>query len=292
MAVGPGHDLPHDPYRLKRRAPGMYPAAAAEVTGMRTTIRCCLLLLPCAWIAAAGDGPTGSWLDGLLALPRQLMDGGWVVGVQLAGSVIAACYAIERFRRLRRDRIAPAGFADEADRLWRAGRHDELIALCDRRPSTLARIVRFLVLHRANPIADLSRAVSDLGGREIRRHIQKAYPLAVIGMLEPLLGLLGTVVGMMETFAAVANAGALGDASVLAHGISKFLICTGTGLFIAVPCLVLYHHFKLKSAALAYALEEDVDRLMHGWFLAHDEPPASAARSLDGPAVALTGAIA
>ncbi|MBA3709898.1 MAG: MotA/TolQ/ExbB proton channel family protein [Planctomycetes bacterium] len=199
--------------------------------------------------------------------PAKLMEGGWTVAIQLLLSVLAGAYAIERFTRLRRKSIVPDGLAEKADALWREGKYAEILSLCERNPSTLGRIIKFIVTHKGNPITDVSRAIGDIGGREMRQHIQRAYPLAVVGMLEPLLGLLGTVLGMMETFAAVADAGALGDASVLAHGISKFLVCTGAGLFIAVPCLSLYHYFKLRSTSMMHELEEQVDGLLHGWFL-------------------------
>jgi biopolymer transport protein ExbB len=199
--------------------------------------------------------------------PAKLMEGGWTVAIQLLMSVLAGAFAIERFARLRRRAVVPEGLSARADALWREGKFAEIMALCERNPSTLGRIIRFIVTHKGNPLTDVSRAIGDIGGREMRQHIQRAYPLAVVGMLEPLLGLLGTVLGMMETFAAVADAGALGDASVLAHGISKFLVCTGTGLFIAVPCLSLYHYFKLRSTSMMHELEEQVDGLLHGWFL-------------------------
>jgi biopolymer transport protein ExbB len=231
--------------------------------------------------AAAAAEPSAVQSDvisSLLSVPNKLLEGGWTVAIQLALSVVAGAYAIERFVRLRRERIVPPGLAEDAERLWAEGKHREIVDLCDRTPSTLGRIISFIVKHRGNTLTDLSRAVSDIAGRDIRRHISRAYPLAVIGMIEPLLGLLGTVIGMMETFGAVSTAGALGDASLLAGGISKFLVCTGTGLFIAVPCLLLYHYYKLRCTALSFTLEEQVDSLLHSWFLKQESLLEVAAR--------------
>ncbi|MBA2482268.1 MAG: MotA/TolQ/ExbB proton channel family protein [Planctomycetes bacterium] len=221
---------------------------------------------PAAAPPAKTKAPT-TIFGAIASAPGKLMEGGWTVAMQLLLSVLAGAYAIERFVHLRRKAVTPDGLAERADALWREGKFPEIVALCERTPSTLGRIIKFIVLHKSNPLTDVSRAIGDIGGREMRQHIQRAYPLAVVGMIEPLLGLLGTVLGMMETFAAVADAGALGDASVLAHGISKFLICTGVGLFIAVPCLMLYHYFKLRSTSMMHELEEQVDDLLHGWFL-------------------------
>lgn len=213
-----------------------------------------------------------------MSVPQKLLNGGWTVAIQLVLSVLAGAYALERFMKLRREAIVPPGLANESERLWKEGKFRDILALCEKNPSTLARIISFVVKHRNNPFVDVSRSVSDIGGRDIRRHISRSYPLAVIGMIEPLLGLLGTVIGMMETFGAVSEAGALGDASLLAGGISKFLVCTGTGLFVAVPCLMLYHYYKLRCTSLGFALEEQVDSLMHSWFMKQEPALEVAAR--------------
>ncbi len=211
--------------------------------------------------------PNPSVSHGLMALPGKLAQGGWTVLVQLLLSVVAGAYAIERFIRLRQKNIVPSGLASQADSLWKKKKYEDILKLCQSQPSTLARVIRFIVVHRKNSFNQLSSSANDIASREMKLHIQKAYPLAVIGTLEPLLGLLGTVLGMMQTFALVSEAGALGNASLLAGGISKFLVCTGTGLFIAVPCLAVYHYLKLRGISLAHQLEEEVETLQHGWFL-------------------------
>lgn len=204
-------------------------------------------------------------------LPKKLAEGGTTVWFQLGLSLIAGAFLIERLKNLRQDRIAPHRLALQADELWQQQKFAEILQLCDRQPSALSKIIAFVVQHRKNSLADLSRATGDMGAREIRAHLQKAYPLMVVGMLEPLLGLLGTVLGMIETFASVSESGSLGDAALLAGGISKFLVCTGTGLFIAVPCLAFYHYFKTRTIRHGHILEEEVDFVLHRWFLVRED---------------------
>ncbi|MDZ4788063.1 MAG: MotA/TolQ/ExbB proton channel family protein [Blastochloris sp.] len=219
--------------------------------------------------------PPVSAIDRLAALPRLLASGGTTVYVQLALSIFAGAVAMERFFRLNRKNIVPTGFTAEAERLWAEGKKAELLELCKETPSTQARIIAWVLKHHKNSYIDVSRVAGDMAAREIRHHLQKAYPLAVVGMLEPLLGLLGTVLGMMETFAEVSSSGALGDAATLAGGISKFLVCTGTGLFIAVPCLGAYYYLRHRTVFLAHELEEQVDHLLHKWFLIQEVSDAN-----------------
>ena len=107
----------------------------------------------------------------------------------------------------------------------------------------------------------------DLAGRDMRRHLQRAYPIAVVATLSPLLGLLGTVVGMIESFEIVAIAGSLGDASLMAGSISKALVTTAGGLVIAIPALGLYHLFKSRTQGLTMQLEGEVHELLTAWFM-------------------------
>jgi biopolymer transport protein ExbB len=77
----------------------------------------------------------------------------------------------------------------------------------------------------------------------------------------PIIGLLGTVVGMMEAFHVIAFAGGLGDPALLAGGISKALVNTAAGLSVALPALALHHYFKHRLTAASLALEEQINRV-------------------------------
>ena len=210
-------------------------------------------------------------LVGSVSLVERLAHGGNTMWVLLGLSVIAGTFALERAVRLKRRVVAPEGLTPQAKALWAEGRDDDLLELCAGNPSTLATVIEAFVRHRHCSSLELSTLAGDLAGRDMRRHLQKAYPIAVVATLSPLLGLLGTVVGMIESFEVVAIAGSLGDASLLAGGISKALVTTATGLVIAVPALGLYHLFRIRTSALTMVLEGEVHELLTTWFM--DRPP-------------------
>jgi len=200
------------------------------------------------------------------AFVLKLKQGGLTMVFLLLASVAGLGYAVERLVNLRSGAVVPVDLAEEADRLWQAGRWDEIQALANRRDSTLARVLAVIARHRHSNMADVSLMAGDVASRDLRRHLQRAYPLAVVATVSPLLGLLGTVIGMIGAFDKVAAAGSLGDASLLGGDISKALITTGAGLTIAVPALVLYHYFKSRTSLYAIMLEEEVGELISTWY--------------------------
>ena len=194
--------------------------------------------------------------------------GGTTMWIILFLSVLGLAFVLERGVRLRRGVIAPAGLAEQADRLWQQGRLDEIDALCGRHPrATLVKIIRFAIRHRTSPVGEVSAAAGDIAARDIGRHTMLTYPLMAVAALSPLLGLFGTVLGMMESFETVALAGEMGDPSLLASGISKALVTTAFGLFVAIPTLFFYHLFKLRTNFLASVLEEEASSLISSWFM-------------------------
>ena len=196
----------------------------------------------------------------------KLKQGGVTMVFLLLASMAGMAVAVERAINLRVGVIVPRGLADRADRLWRRRRWDELEALPDSSNSALARVLAVVARHRHSSMADVSMMAGDVASRDLRRHLQRAYGLAVVATVSPLLGLLGTVIGMIGAFDKVAAAGSLGDASLLGGDISKALITTGAGLTIAVPALVLYHYFKSRTSMFGMLLEEEVSDLISSWY--------------------------
>ncbi len=199
---------------------------------------------------------------------QKLPQGGTTTIVQILLSMIGGAFALERLFGLRRKAIAPAGLAQQANELWQAGKLDEIEKLCNENPSTLASIISFTVRHRTSSLADVSLIAGDIASRDIGAHLQRAYPLAVVATLEPLLGLLGTVLGMIESFDAIVRTGTLADPILLADGISKALITTAVGLIIAIPFLGFYHYFRSRTNAYATILEAEATELISEWLLA------------------------
>ncbi len=213
--------------------------------------------------AAANVKYTSGW-------GQKLKEGGTTALVQLGLSVFGAGFIFERLFRLRRKYVVPEGLADRARALWKAGQFEALEKLGQTEPSTLARVISFIVKNRTSPMVEVSEVCGDLVTRELATHYQQAYPLGIVATLEPLLGLLGMILGMISTFETVALAGALGDATQLAGGISEALVTTGLGLAIAIPFLALYHIFKHKTNGFGALLEEEVTSLLSEWLMRRD----------------------
>jgi len=142
--------------------------------------------------------------------------------------------------------------------------------------SVLGDIGKYVASHTHIPFEILSFGVTDTIGRTVSRQHQRTYPLAVVATISPLLGLLGTIIGMIESFQKVALMGDTGDASVLADSIGKALITTALGLIIAIPSLASYHFFKSRVNSYGIRLEEMVDVLMSPWLHPEEKPEESA----------------
>ena len=188
----------------------------------------------------------------------------WALG---ALALVAVVFSIDRLVGLRRGRIVPHGLADQANRLWQEGDLAKIVQLTRRRPSTLGRVILFLVTHRKNSYEHLTAAAEDIAAREFERHARGNYPLVAVGTLAPLLGLLGTVFGLLGAFATIGVVGSMDDPSALAGDIGEAIITTAAGLIIAIPSLIFYHYFHSRTSQFASVLGEEVSSLMHGWFL-------------------------
>ena len=211
-----------------------------------------------------------------IPLLERFEQGGITMWFLLGLSVVMFTFTLERLLRLRRGMIVPDGLATEAKKAWADGNDAAVLKACAEKPSVLAGAIQVLVEHKTLPGSDASNMVGDEVSRLMRRHLQKAYPLAIVATLSPLLGLLGTVTGMIDSFEVVAIAGSLGDASLLAGGISKALVTTAFGLIVSIPALGLYHLFRSRTNDLALEVEESVDDLLSVWFHASSDKAADA----------------
>lgn len=225
-----------------------------------------------------------SWLDGLAVISAlavvptspahaqgfdgvgQLREGGVALVVLLAMSVIALWVAIERVRNVRRKFVVPEGLARRADALWQEGKMDQAETLLDAHASTLSRMLHYMLAYRSLDLAALTKGVEDIASLELREHLRRIYPLAIIATVAPIVGLLGTVAGMIEAFHALALNGPV-DPALLASGISKALVNTAAGLCVALPALAFYHGFKYRIIAFGIELERQAGALLRTHFV-------------------------
>jgi biopolymer transport protein ExbB len=196
-----------------------------------------------------------------LNLASQLMEGGTGVFVIAALSVLALAVSLERLANFRASRVAPQGLADEAVKLWRAGDYQALAARAGADRSSLARVLEFLAGYPRLPAETLSARAAEIASRELRLQQQKAYALNVVATIAPIVGLLGTVIGMIEAFHVIAFNG-MGDPTLLAGGISKALVNTAAGLSVALPSLAMHHFFRNRMVNIGITLEGQLGRLL------------------------------
>jgi biopolymer transport protein ExbB len=164
-----------------------------------------------------------------------------------ACSILALAFALERFIMMKPDKIVPLDFVKEVRSLTAQGNFAKAKEICQARRNPMASIFRVALMLSEKPSMEnamIRSTVEDLGARAVDELSLKIKPLLVISNISPLLGLLGTVVGIIKAFNVVASEAGLGRADLLATGISEALITTATGLVIAIPTLACYHYFR------------------------------------------------
>ena len=186
-------------------------------------------------------------------------------------SVAMVAFALERAIRMKASAFAPEGLARDILTNYNIKDTDKIAEKCDKKPSALSEIIKFLTHHRDNDMQTLSEAAGDIASREVRLQLQRIQPLAAIAGIAPLLGLLGTIIGMIEAFKMVSIYGDEGGAHMLAGSISKALITTAVGLIIAIPSLSLFHILKHRLMTFAHLLEESTDTVISSWFLKNNQ---------------------
>lgn len=187
--------------------------------------------------------------------------GGWVMWPIIAGSVIALAIIIERFWTLRASRIAPPGLAGRVWQQIREGKfgRDQLKAL--REDSPLGFILAAGIANARHGREVMKESIEDAGGHVVHEMERFLSTLGTVAALSPLLGLLGTVLGMIEVFNVVALRGS-GEPAALAHGISMALITTAAGLVVAIPALFFHRWFTRRIDELTVAMEQEAIRLV------------------------------
>jgi biopolymer transport protein ExbB len=188
--------------------------------------------------------------------------GGPVMYPILLGSVLALGLFMERLWALRRERVIPPDFRDRVRALVRAGKLSEAEVLCQENRSSLAMIIGtgLKEAEAGRTRSELKEAVNDVGRREVT-HLEKFVDfLGTIAAVEPLMGLLGTVTGLIGAFKRVeAQAGRGGGVNpgILAGGIWEALITTAAGLCVAIPTYLAYRYLLGRVSTLVVEMEED-----------------------------------
>jgi biopolymer transport protein ExbB len=194
-------------------------------------------------------------------LIATILAGGPVMVPIAASSIVALGAFFERIVALRRSRVVPAAFVASAEPLLRSGDFDAVIALCGRYDASIARLVHAAVLLRQQPRDVLRERLEELGRHEAA-NMERFIPIVgVVASIAPLLGLLGTVGGMIATFAIIQDEG-MGDVAALAGGISQALVTTFAGLSVGIPALIANRFLLGRVDGLLLALEDQLGRAL------------------------------
>ncbi|MFV8752488.1 MotA/TolQ/ExbB proton channel family protein [Nannocystaceae bacterium ST9] len=186
--------------------------------------------------------------------------GGPLMWAILAAAVVGLFVFLERLYSLQRPRILPRSFVDRIRAMVAKGRTNEAQLLCEENNSSIARMMAasLRVYADGRGRAEIKEAVEEVGGREVAHLDKNVEIIATMSSISPLLGLLGTVVGMIQVFQRFVEAYQAGKATpdVFADGIWTALITTAYGLMVAIPLLVLYKIIQGRNDRLVVEMEE------------------------------------
>lgn len=184
-----------------------------------------------------------------------IQEGGVLMYPIIVCSVIALSIAFERFWTLRRATIDTREFMDAMRTVLRQNRIQEAVTICDETDAPVARIMKAGVLKHNRSKEDIREAIEDAGHLEIPRLERYMSALATCANVAPLLGLLGTVQGMIKCFATIQHKQGQVNPSDLAEGIGNALITTAAGLTVAIPALVVYNYFVTRVENMILEME-------------------------------------
>jgi len=202
-----------------------------------------------------------------------LIAGGWAMLPILLCSAVALAIIFERFWSLRRKSVVPADLGEQV-RSWARTRKldpEHLEAL--RSNSPLGEILAAALSVRMRSREIIKERVEDTGRHVVHRLERFLNTLGTIALISPLLGLLGTVFGLIEMFFAVMVSG-VGDPLKMAGGIGQALVCTASGLCVAIPAYFFHRYFRGRVTDLVVGMEQQTILLIDE-LSAHSEQPTA-----------------
>lgn len=186
---------------------------------------------------------------------KVIMQGGILMIPIGLCSIVSLAIIIERFYSLRRASIDTREFMDTMRQVLRQNRIQDAVEICDEVDAPIARIMRAGILKYNRTKEDIREAIEDAGHLEIPRLERYLSAMATCANIAPLLGLLGTVAGMIKAFAQIQALEGLVSPSDLAEGIGNALVSTAAGLTVAIPTLVAYNYFVTRVENMILEME-------------------------------------
>jgi biopolymer transport protein ExbB len=174
-----------------------------------------------------------------------------VIWMLLLMSMFSIGYSIKVFINYRKSTLIPEAFHDQIETMIKEKRYREAIDFSASDPSYLAKLVSSALHEANNGFRAMERAVEETGDAETTRMLRPIEYLNVVGNISPMMGLFGTVYGMIRAFQVLVAVGGRPDPGLLAAGISTALVTTFWGLIVAIPALAVYALIRNKIDALS-----------------------------------------
>ena len=188
-------------------------------------------------------------------MPTLLSNGGPVIWLILFAAAIALAVFIERVLYCHRSQINSAEFLNGVRTVLKRDNVVEAISICDATPGPVARIVKTAILNRDRERDRVREAVEEAGLTEVPRLEEHLNLLATIAQIAPLLGLLGTILGFMDVFSQMQEAGLYAHMEQLSHGIWRALICAAAGIAVAIPVHAAYNYLVSRINKIVLDME-------------------------------------
>jgi biopolymer transport protein ExbB len=177
-------------------------------------------------------------------------------------SLIAVAFIIERAISLRKRKILIPEIISVVNNFSSLKDIDLARTICDKYDGPLSNVIKLGLHNYTLPKAEIKEILEDQGRQETRKLERGLVVLETIAAIAPLLGLLGTVLGMVEVFEVIKDQG-IGQTAALSGGISQALLTTVAGLFIGIPVLIAYNYFTNKSEGLVLDIEKNTNDLVN-----------------------------
>jgi len=214
-----------------------------------------------AW--SQSNAPTGGALsDNLKYFDFFVVKGGWIAWIIILLSVVALALAIEYCLTIRRKTILPPAAVLQTQALIEEKRYVEAIQFTAEEPSMLGYAVNAALLEAGNGFAAMERAIDESIDERSAKLFRKVEYLNIIGAVSPMLGLFGTVVGMILLFAEIHAADSFPRAQVVADNVATALVTTFWGLAVAIPSLSVYAVFRNRIDVLTAECALTADRIL------------------------------
>lgn len=200
---------------------------------------------------AAGVEPT----EISISIYELVLKGGWIMAILGVFSIIAIYIFVERYFTLNKAAREDRNFMDNIKDFIKNGKVDSALALCKSNKSPISRMIEKGLMRIGRPLNDINAAIENVGKLEVSRLEKNVAGLATIAGAAPMLGFLGTVIGMIIAFYDMSMAGNNIDISLLSTGIYQAMITTVGGLIVGIIAYVCYNILVAKVEKLVYVLE-------------------------------------